>query len=216
MTTRPYELLARFGADGTISGVSTRTITTADGREYENNPVPLAGTSDPAFTAFATQFAASAVAEKETAVANLAAKTTAYDAEVAKVAALEAEKATLLSEKATLTATNQELRGDIADLDTALDQANATIEALQARIVELTPPEQPTSITKYQATRWLRDANLYDTVMIMLESNQDAKDRWTLSPILLRDDPIVESLGQALGLTIEQLDAAFLVASQIQ
>jgi hypothetical protein len=142
-------------------------------------------------------------------VSDLAAKTTAYDAEVVKVTALTAEKATLLLKQSALTS-------DKESLTTQLAAANETIAGLQARIVELTPPEQPTSITKYQATKWLRDSNLYDTVMTMLESNQDANDRWFWGGDLMRNDPIVEALGQQLGLDTEALDDAFAAASQIQ
>lgn len=66
--TRPYELLARFSPDGTIAGVSVRTITTVNGRDYESDPAPLSGATDPAFVAFAEQFAAAAVAARDTAI----------------------------------------------------------------------------------------------------------------------------------------------------
>lgn len=68
MTTRPYELLARFAPDGTVAGVSVRTITTVNGRDFEGDPMPLAGASDPAFTAFADQFTAAIVAERDAAI----------------------------------------------------------------------------------------------------------------------------------------------------
>jgi hypothetical protein len=68
MTTRPYELLARFSPDGTIAGVSVRTITTVNGRDYESDPAPLSGATDPALTAFASQFAAASIAERDTAL----------------------------------------------------------------------------------------------------------------------------------------------------
>jgi hypothetical protein len=69
---RPYELLARFASDGSVAGVSIRTITTVNDRDYESDPMPLAGTSDPAFVAFAEQFAAAAVAERDALAAELA------------------------------------------------------------------------------------------------------------------------------------------------
>lgn len=65
MTERPYELLARFRPDGSIAGVHVRTIVTVGGRDYECDPTPLADSKDPAFTAFAAQFAAGVVAENE-------------------------------------------------------------------------------------------------------------------------------------------------------
>lgn len=69
MTTRPYELLARFNPDGTVAGVSVRTITTVNGRDFEGDPTPLAGATDPVFVAFAGQFAAAVVAERDAAIA---------------------------------------------------------------------------------------------------------------------------------------------------
>lgn len=69
MTTRPYELLARFNSDGTVAGISVRTITTVNGRDYESDPMPLTGTGDAAFASFADQFAAASVAERDAAIA---------------------------------------------------------------------------------------------------------------------------------------------------
>lgn len=80
MTTRPYELLARFAADGTVAGVSVRTITTVNGRDYESDPQPLNGTTDVAFSAFANQFAAAVVAERDIAVSDLSAAKSALSA----------------------------------------------------------------------------------------------------------------------------------------
>lgn len=69
MTTRPYELLARFAPDGTVAGVSVRTIATVNGRDYESDPMPLAGSSDPAFASFALQFSSAIVAERDALIA---------------------------------------------------------------------------------------------------------------------------------------------------
>lgn len=65
MATRPYELLARFDSAGKVVGVSVKTLTTVDGKEFEGSPTPLSGTDDPAFTAFAEQFAAAVVSERD-------------------------------------------------------------------------------------------------------------------------------------------------------
>ena len=65
MTTKPYELLARFKPDGTIAGVAVRTITNVNGKDYESDPAPLSGATDPAFIAFAEAFAAAVVAERD-------------------------------------------------------------------------------------------------------------------------------------------------------
>lgn len=65
MTTKPYELLARFAADGTVSGVSVRTITSVEGRDFESDPMPLGDATDPAFTQFAEAFSAAIVLERD-------------------------------------------------------------------------------------------------------------------------------------------------------
>lgn len=88
MTTRPYELLARFAADGTVAGVSMRTITTVGGRDYESDPAPLSGATDPAFTAFAEQFSASVVAERDQAVSELETQRATMQAEIDRLTAL--------------------------------------------------------------------------------------------------------------------------------
>jgi hypothetical protein len=65
MSTRPYELLARFGKDGIEAGVHVRTITTVNGKDYESDPIPLSDATDPIFVEFAQQFSASVIAENE-------------------------------------------------------------------------------------------------------------------------------------------------------
>lgn len=109
MTTKPYELLARFKPDGTIAGALVRTITTFNGKEHEDDPVPLSGATDPAFTAFAETFAAAVVAERD---------------------ALLAEKATWQSQIDTLTAEKAALQ---AQLD-ALQESTAVVTAVKGRI----------------------------------------------------------------------------------
>ena len=65
MTQRPYELLARFNANGTVAGVSARTITTVDDRDYISDPKPLESVDDPVFAEFAEEFSASATTERD-------------------------------------------------------------------------------------------------------------------------------------------------------
>lgn len=104
-TSRPYELLARFAADGTIAGVSVRTITTINGRDFEGDPQPLSGASDPAFVAFANQFAAATVSERDalqTQVTALTAERDTYKTQADTIPGLTAQIETLQSEKAAL------------------------------------------------------------------------------------------------------------------
>lgn len=98
MTRTPYEVLTRLKPDGTVAGASIRYVTVVDGRSYESDPEPLSGTNDAAFTAFASQFAASVVAERDTLAASNATLT-------AQVATLTSEKAAVQSELDTLKAT---------------------------------------------------------------------------------------------------------------
>lgn len=85
---RPYELLARFNANGTVDGVSVRTITTVNGRDYESDPSPLSGATDPAFIAFAEQFSASVVSERDTSLAALETQRVTMQAEIDRLTAL--------------------------------------------------------------------------------------------------------------------------------
>lgn len=111
MTQTPYELLARFNQSGQVAGVSIRYLFTVGGKIVEGDPEPLVGTSDPVFTAFAQQFSAAAVAERdqlqsdkttlETQVTTL---TTERDAALAQAATLTDEKAALTEANTTLTA----------------------------------------------------------------------------------------------------------------
>ncbi len=79
MSESPYELLARFNANGTIAGVHVRNLVTINGKTIEGDPVPLSGATDPAFTQFAEAFSAAVVAERDalaSQVATLEAKVT--------------------------------------------------------------------------------------------------------------------------------------------
>ena len=114
MTTRPYELLARFAANGSIAGVSVRTITTVNGRDFESDPTPLSGSSDPAFAVFAQQFAAAAVAARDTAIAEKAAA-------VASLAKVQADLETATAQLAAMTAERDSLQ---EQLDAILNPVN--------------------------------------------------------------------------------------------
>lgn len=108
-------------------------------------------------------------------------------------------------------------------------EANATIatlqakiESLEATIVELTPPPKPESVTPAQIRLWLIANGIsLDTVAQMISAIPDeatrasAQVRWEYGLVVLREDPLVQQMGAALGLTTEQMDAAFVAASQI-
>lgn len=111
MTQTPYELLARFNQSGAVSGVSIRYLFTVGNKVVEGDPEPLAGTTDPAFVAFAEQFSAAAVAERDE---------------------LTSEKATLESQIETLTGERDTALTQVATLTdekSALTEANTTLTA---------------------------------------------------------------------------------------
>lgn len=175
MITRPYELLARFGADGKVVGVHTKTLTTIDGREYEGSPQPLSGTTDAAFTSFAASFSAAVVAERDqlraslqtadaaitTLQEQLAAGTTqnaALQAQVDTIAGLQEQIATLTADLAAVTVQRDQTTIDLTDTQASLAAAVAqaadltTVNAtLTARVAELEllvpPPAGPREVT---------------------------------------------------------------------
>ncbi len=158
MTTRPYELLARFALDGTVAGVSVRTITTVNGRDYESDPTPLSGATDPAFTSFAEQFAASVVAERDEAVAQVAELTTAKTALEARVAELEAQLANGVDENGVPTVISP-LQGRLA-----LKRANL-LDAVESAIVQA---NGETQIWWEYATLWHRTHPLLNALATSL------------------------------------------------
>lgn len=126
MTQQPYELLARF-KDGTISGVSIRYLLTIGNKTIEGDPEPLAGTADPAFTAFAQQFAAAAVAERD----QLAADKRELESQVETVTG---ERDNALTQVATLTTEKDALTEAAATLTAQLAVANARIASLVEQV----------------------------------------------------------------------------------
>jgi chromosome segregation ATPase len=155
-TTRPYELLARWGDDGKVVGVHTRTLTTLDnGRVVEDSPVPLKDATDPEFTAFAEAFAAAVVAERNQLRVDLDAAT-ALTASLQEnlVAAQEAESASRISVEelttikaeleSTLTEMTAELESTLAAMTAELDVVKAENETIKAERVTLQTTLQAT------------------------------------------------------------------------
>lgn len=187
MTTTPYELLARFKADGTVAGVSVRTLTTVNGRAREDDPEPLSDATDPAFVAFAETFSAAVVAERD---------------------ALAVERDALAATVETLT--------------TERDAAIANEEAMQARIDELEAeldavlnPPAVTSITRRQGRLALLAAGLLaDVEAMVVQSGAEAQINYDAAT-WYRSDPVLNQMAAALGMTEEQLDNLFLLASSL-
>ena len=158
MTQTPYELLARFGTDGTIAGVSVRYLTTINGKVYEGDPQPLASVDDPAFNDFADQFAAAIVAERDELQEQVATLTQAKEAAEASGEQLTAQVATLTSEKATLTA--------------QLATANARIEALLTEV-----PFDPRVI---EASAFIARISSSEIMQLAASSDQNIQAIWLM------------------------------------
>lgn len=189
--SQPYELLARFRPDGTVAGAHARTLTTVGGRTYESDPVPLADATDPAFTAFASQFSAAAVAERDAAVADLATATASLtsvtaerDAALAQVASLQAELEAIKNPTDTqgfpvLSAV--QLRLGIVGAGMSLDEIDAAI------------------------------AGIPDTVQRVT-----VQTYWQYATQFERSHPLVAGMVSLLGLTDAEADAIWRAAGSIR
>jgi hypothetical protein len=190
MSTTPYELLVRFNPDGTVSGVSVRTLTTVNGRAFESDPQPLAGTKDPAFTAFAEQFSAGVVAERDEALADLAAS--------------RAELAPLTTERDALRAEVERLNAELEALRNPTDSRGFPI---------LYPSQLRRQLRRSGislATVAAVIAAIPDEVM-----RGDAADLWEYSTTFERSNPLIDLLGGAMGLTTEQIDTLWRTAATL-
>jgi len=115
------------------------------------------------------------------------------------------------------------------------DQPENTIEDVSSRVVNVdgnfvdivrtwmpTPVIAPQTISARQIRLWLIDNNISLTsVENAINGIVDEKLRektlveWEFAPYVERGHPLLDTLGEALGLTSEQIDAAFMAASQL-
>jgi len=189
--SKPYELLARFRPDGGVAGVSVRTITTVGGRGYESDPQPLADATDPAFVAFAEQFSAAAVAERDAAVAE---RDTARTA----LTTVTAERDAARAEVERLTAELEAIRNPVdsqgfpvlsaVQLRVGILAAGLTIEGIDAAIAGIEDPTQRVRILTY----------------------------WEFATSFERTHPLVVGMVGVLGLTEQQADEMWKAAGGIQ
>lgn len=143
-----------------------RTITTVNGRDYESDPTPLSGATDPAFIAFAEQFAANAVSERDLLVAQVAELTATKATLEARVAELEAELASGVDENGVPTVITP-LQGRLA-----LKRAGL-LESVEAAIVHA---NGETQIWWEYATFWHRSHSLLNALAASLGLSSDQVD----------------------------------------
>lgn len=203
--SRPYELLARFDNTGKVSGVSIRTLTTVNGRDYESDPTPLSGATDAAFTEFAAQFSAAAVTERD-------AEKALHDATKTTFAEAESARDVALSQVATLQAQVDSIAG--------LNQQIATLTAEVARLTALVPPPVdpnavPQSITRTQARLVLHRAGLLDSVVSLVKAGGIEAEIWFESATWNRQSPVLIAMATELGFDATKLDELFRAAAAI-
>lgn len=205
MTKTPYELLARFNTQGQVSGVSVRYLTTLNGKVYEGDPEPLSGTSDPAFTAFASQFSAAIVLERD------ALKTQVDELTQAKQTVeqqLQSSNATIDNKTAQLATVEAEKQ----QVQQLLDAANARINALLSevpynpRVIEASAFINRTTPEEMLTLFGSDDPNVQAIAAMLLEYK--AND-WRIE---LDSQEMQQAVGylQLIGLVSEQRAAALL------
>lgn len=75
----------------------------------------------------------------------------------------------------------------------------------------------PTSITQRQCRLMLHKMDKYKEVVTFIENSEDdtIKIEWEYASTIERNNPLVSTLGEQLGLTKEQLDNLFVEASKL-
>lgn len=154
--------------------------------------------------------------------ADLATKSSQLEAVTQAKTALDLRVATLTTEKQSLADDVLVKTEQLALADSEYKLLEAKVAELEAKVVELTPPPKPESVTPAQIRIWLLSNGIdLETVTGMIAAIPDetirkiAQVRWEYGLVVLRDDPLVQQMGASLGLTTEQMDAAFVAASQI-
>jgi hypothetical protein len=81
----------------------------------------------------------------------------------------------------------------------------------------ITPEEQPWSVTPLQAKTALEDAGLLETIeSYMITADKKTKIAWDNTSEFRRDSVLLASISQALGLTDAQVDALFEAAKEVE
>ncbi len=119
--------------------------------------------------------------------------------------------------------------GSVADagaVTAALAAEVAALEAADRIAVDLASvvgseinaaAQRPGTVKMWQARAALRNAGLFDTAnaLIVASGNAAWVEAWEYAPEISRTSPMVNAMGQALGLTSEQVDDLFAQAATI-
>lgn len=184
MTTEAYELLVRMTRGTAPGGASVRYLTTVNGREFESDPQPLADATDPVFTAFAEQFSAKTLAERDAAVAE---RDTAQAALTTVTAERDAARADVERLTAELDAIRNPTDGQgfpvlsAVQLRLGILAAGLTLEGIDAAIAGIEDPTQRVRVQTYWefATQFERSHPLVAGMVGLLKLTEaDADDLW--------------------------------------
>jgi hypothetical protein len=104
-------------------------------------------------------------------------------------------------------------------------QPENTVEDVSQRVVNINKPIPivvPESISARQVRLWLIDNDIsltsveaaIDTI-VNEKLREKTRVEWEYAPYIERNHPLIESLGQYLGLSPEQIDQGFVIASQL-
>ncbi len=117
-----------------------------------------------------------------------------------------------------------EVAGDIASITSTDPIPEGTQALVQKWYTAGTVNVKTKQVRNAQLRQWLIDKNLDELVEAKLSSSdgwpdvkswKKAKSRYEYEPNVNRDDPLVDSLAHDLGMTEEELDAAFEEIAQI-
>ena len=94
--------------------------------------------------------------------------------------------------------------------------SNGEFTAPEPEPVEPTIPEVPVEVTPLQIRRALRQLGMYDSVAAYIETqSDDVKDAWEYAITIYRNDSMIISAGEALGVTDDDIDDLFRLASTL-
>jgi hypothetical protein len=85
---------------------------------------------------------------------------------------------------------------------------------------EAKPEQVPVFVTMRQARRALREAGLLETIDLAINAlpspaKEDAKIDWEFSQEVQRNNKLLHSLSNSMGMTSAQMDALFIAASKL-
>lgn len=110
------------------------------------------------------------------------------------------------------------LVSDVAALEAYQQPHQAAFDAWAAAQQEEAPPAPVPDVVTPRQIRWaLNAAGLRGTVEgAIAAADQNTKDAWEFSNEVRRDNPLLNSLAAALGMTSEQLDDLFRLAASFE